>query len=194
LVPRRAVVTIVLVCVAAGIIGYVADRSLTPPPTRQAPPIAALGKFTMVSPPRPAPALGYIARDGKAKQFADFKGHWLLVNLWATWCAPCIKEMPSLDRMQTRLGTAVDVVAISEDRGGVTAVDRFLADHAVKSLAIGLDQTGRVANALKVEGLPTSFLIDPQGRIVAKLEGAATWDIDPTLATLRELMTVKQKS
>ncbi len=153
-----------------------------------------LGKFTVVSPPLPVPALGYMARDGAAKQLANFKGHWLLLNLWATWCAPCIKEMPSLDRMQARLGSVVDVVAISEDRGGVTAVDRFLADHAVKSLAIGLDQTGRIASALHVEGLPTTFLIDPQGSVVARLEGAATWDIGPTLATLRGLMIVKQKS
>jgi thiol-disulfide isomerase/thioredoxin len=193
-VPPRAIVTIVLLCVAVGIVGFAADRSLTHPPPLPAPPTPVLGKFTVVSPPLPAPALGYLARDGTAKQLADFKGRWLLLNLWATWCAPCIKEMPSLDRMQARLGSGVDVVAISEDRGGVTAVDRFLADHAVKSLAIGLDQTGRIASALHVDGLPTSFLIDPQGRVVAKLEGAATWDIGPTLATLRGLMIVKQKS
>ena len=154
----------------------------------------ALGKFAVVSPPQPAPALRFIARDGAAKQLADFKGRWLLVNLWATWCAPCVKEMPSLDRMQARLGPAADVVAISEDRGGAAAVDRFLAEHAVKTLAIGLDQTGSIANALHIQGLPTSFLIDPQGRIVAKLEGAAAWDVGPTLATLRGLMTVKQRS
>jgi thiol-disulfide isomerase/thioredoxin len=193
-VPRRAIVAILVLCIAAGIIGYVADRSFTPPPPQDVPPMPVLGKFTLVSPPRPAPALGYVTRDGTAKQLADFKGHWLLVNLWATWCAPCIKEMPSLDRMKARLGAAVEVVAISEDRGGATAVDRFLSDHAVNSLAIGLDHTGGIASALHVEGLPTSFLIDPQGRIVARLEGAAAWDIGPTLATLRGLMTAKQKS
>jgi thiol-disulfide isomerase/thioredoxin len=192
--PRRAIVTIVLLCVAAAIIGYAADRSLTASPPPEAPSMPVLGKFTLVSPPLEAPAHGYIARDGTAKQFADFKGHWLLVNLWATWCAPCIKEMPSLDRMQAKLGSAVEVIAISEDRGGVTAVDRFLTDHAVKSLTIGLDQTGSIANAMHVEGLPTSLLIDPQGRIVARLEGAAAWDTGPTLATLEELMAAKQKS
>ena len=192
--PRRAIVPIVLLCVAGGLIGYAANRSLTPAPPPEAPPMPVLGKFTVVSPPLPAPALGFVARDGTAKRLADFKGDWLLVNLWATWCAPCIKEMPSLDRMQAGLGAAVDVVAISEDRGGSAAVDRFLADHAVKTLTIGLDRTGSIANALHVEGLPTSFLVDPQGRIVAKLEGAAAWDDGPTLATLRGLMTVKQRS
>jgi hypothetical protein len=102
--------------------------------------------------------------------------------------------MPSLDRMKARLGAAVEVVAISEDRTGAATVDRFLSDHAVNSLAIGLDQTGGIANALHVDGLPTSFLIDPQGRIVARLEGAAAWDTGPTLTTLRDLMTAKQKS
>jgi thiol-disulfide isomerase/thioredoxin len=193
-VPRRAIVTILLLCISAAIIGYVADRSLTRSPPGEVPPMPILGKFTLISPPLPAPALGYVTRNGTATQLADFRGHWLLVNLWATWCAPCIKEMPSLDRMKARFGAAVEVVAIAEDRNGASTVNRFLSDHAVNSLTIGLDQTGAIANALHVEGLPTSFLIDPQGRIVARLEGAAAWDTGPTLATLRGLMTAKQKS
>ncbi len=83
-------------------------------------------------------------------------GHWVLVNLWATWCAPCIKEMPSLDRTKAKFGPALDVVAISEDRNGLKSVDPFLAAHPVTSLAIGLDQKGGLTSAMHIEGLPTS--------------------------------------
>ena len=179
---------VVLFCVAVGIAGYVAYRTFTPVSRPKEPPMPMIGKFTAVSPPLPAPALAFTGRDGAERRLADFAGHWVLVNLWATWCAPCIKEMPSLDRMQAKLGPSLDVLAISEDRNGTKAVDPFLAAHAVKSLAIGLDPTGKIASALHVEGLPTSLLIDPHGLLVAKLEGAAEWDEGPTLATLREFI------
>jgi len=180
---------VVLLCVAVGIAGYVAYRVFTPPsppPERQEMPV--IGKFTAVSPPLPAPAAPYRGRDGAEKHLADFRGHWALVNLWATWCAPCIKEMPSLDRMTAKFGPTLDVVAISEDRNGAKSVDPFLAAHPVTSLAIGLDQKGDLTSALHIEGLPTSLLIDPKGQIVAKLEGAADWDSAATLTTLHGLM------
>jgi thiol-disulfide isomerase/thioredoxin len=183
---------VVLFCVAVGIAGYVAYRVYTPaspPQERQEMPV--IGKFTAVSPPLPAPAAAYQGRDGTEKHLADFHGHWVLVNLWATWCAPCIKEMPSLDRMKAKLGPTLDVVAISEDRNGAKSVDPFLAAHPVKSLAIGLDQKGGLTSALHIEGLPTSLLIDPQGQIIAKLEGAADWDSGTTLATVRGMIAAK---
>jgi thiol-disulfide isomerase/thioredoxin len=179
---------VIVICAAVGIAGYVAYRTLnaaSPPQEQQMP---VIGEFTPVSPPLPAPGVAYQGRDGTARHLAEFRGHWLLVNLWATWCAPCIKEMPSLGRLQAKLGTALTVVAISEDRNGAKAVEPFLATHAIASPAIGLDPSSGMVGALHVEGLPTSLLIDPQGRIVAKLEGAAEWDEGPTLARLREIM------
>jgi thiol-disulfide isomerase/thioredoxin len=184
---------IIVICAAVGIAGYVAYRTFnpaSPPQERQMP---VIGKFTAVSPPLPAPGVAYLGRDGKDRRLADLRGRWLLVNLWATWCAPCIKEMPSLGRLQTELGTALTVVAISEDRSGAKAVEPFLAAHAIGSPAIGLDPSGGMVGALHVEGLPTSLLIDPQGRIVAKLEGAAEWDSGPTLAALKGLMAAGAK-
>jgi len=178
----------IVVCVAVGIAGYFAFRTPPQPAPLQRQQEVAVGKFIAVSPPRPAPALSFTGRDGKKKALADFRGRWLLVNLWATWCAPCIKEMPSLDRMQAEFGSTLDVIAISEDRNGAKAVEPFIATLKVKSLPLGLDPAGEVAGALHVQGLPTTFLIDPQGRIVAQLEGAAEWDGDRMLATLKGLM------
>jgi thiol-disulfide isomerase/thioredoxin len=181
----------VVICVAVGIAGYLTFRTNTPAPPSQGQQMPVIGKFTPVSPPLPAPGVTYRGRDGAVKHLGDFRGRWLLVNLWATWCAPCIKEMPSLERLQTRLGTTLTVVAISEDRNGAKAVDPFLAAHAIATLAIGLDPEGDIAATLPVEGLPTSFLIDPQGRVVAKLEGATDWDGGATLATLQGLMAAR---
>jgi thiol-disulfide isomerase/thioredoxin len=183
-----AIVTIV-VCIAVGIAGYFALRTTPQPAPLQRQQEVIVGKVIVVAPPRPAPALSFIGGDGKKRTLADFRGHWLLMNLWATWCAPCIKEMPSLGRLQAALGPVLDVVAISEDRTGAKAVDPFVATLDVKSLPLGLDPAGDVASALHVQGLPTTFLIDPQGRIVAQLEGAAEWDGATMLTTLRGLMT-----
>lgn len=180
---------VILFCVAVGIAGYAAYRVFappSPPPEQEAMPV--IGKFTAVSPPLPAPALTYTDRNGAEKRLADLNGRWVLVNLWATWCAPCIKEMPSLDRLEAKLGTALTVVAISEDRGGAKTVDPFLAAHPVTSLAIGLDPPGHFVSAFHVEGLPTSLLIDSKGTVVAKLEGAADWDSEPTVDALRRYM------
>jgi thiol-disulfide isomerase/thioredoxin len=137
---------------------------------------AALGQFTPVDPPRPAPELGFTARDGAAHRLADFRGRVVLVNLWATWCAPCVREMPSLDHLQAMLGDRLSVLAISEDRGGAKIVEPFLAKLGLERLAIYLDPSGAAQQAFAVRGLPTSFLIDGDGRIRARLEGAATWD------------------
>ena len=78
----------------------------------------SIGDFTPVSPPRPAPALSFTSRAGEPRHLADFRGKVLLVNLWATWCGPCVREMPSLERLQAALGDRLTVLAISEDRGG----------------------------------------------------------------------------
>ena len=86
--------------------------------TDGAPQGAALGQFNPLDQPLPAPALDFVGRDGAAQSLADFHGRWLLVNLWATWCAPCVREMPALDRLQAQLGQKLTVLAISEDRGG----------------------------------------------------------------------------
>jgi thiol-disulfide isomerase/thioredoxin len=138
-------------------------------------PDIAMGKFTKLAAPEPAPPLSFTASSGHSVTLADFRGRVVLINLWATWCAPCIAEMPSLARLQARLGPLA-VLAVSQDRQGAAAVDPFIAKLAVPGLAVYLDPNSDVGHAFHVEGLPTSFLIDREGRVVGSWEGEADWD------------------
>jgi len=151
-------------------------------------PSAALGQFTALDPPRPAPELSFAARDGSPMRLADFRGHWLLVNLWATWCAPCVREMPSLDRLQATLADRLTILAVSQDRGGASVVASFLEPLGLASLHIYLDPKGALGQGLGARGLPTTFLLDDEGRVRAQLEGAAEWDSPEMLATLERYL------
>jgi thiol-disulfide isomerase/thioredoxin len=157
-------------------------------PDTGAPQHAALGQFTPLDPPRPAPDIGFTSRDGKKLRLADFRGRFLLVNLWATWCAPCVREMPSLDRLQALEGDRLSVLPISEDRGAGHVVEPFLEKLGLRRLAVYLDPNAEAQEAFAVQGLPTSFLIDRDGRILASLEGAAEWDAPGMLAKLERYL------
>ncbi|MFH1803780.1 MAG: TlpA disulfide reductase family protein [Pseudomonadota bacterium] len=135
----------------------------------------------------PEPAL-FIETDGRERDLRDLEGTVLLVNLWATWCAPCIKEMPELDRLAAALdGQPFRVLALSQDRGGADVVAKFYADNAINHLDIVLDPRGATARAFGARGLPTSFIIDADGQVVGRLEGIAKWDDPDVIAWLRAL-------
>lgn len=190
----RALIVLVVLC-ASGFLalrywvvvpeGGVADRVAADRASDEGSPQAdALGQFSPLATPRPAPGVSFSGGDGNPVSLADFRGRWLLVNLWATWCAPCVHEMPSLDRLQAQLGHRLTVLAISEDRSGAQVVDPFRQKLELKNLALYLDPKAAVQQAFAVRGLPTSFLIDPQGRILGKLEGGAEWDSPEMVALL----------
>lgn len=115
--------------------------------------------------------------DGATKSLKDFRGKTVLLNLWATWCAPCRAEMPSLDRLQKDLGSEkFQVVALAVDRGGVEAARKFLDSIKVSNLGVYVDKTAKSGSALKALGLPTTILIDAEGRELGRLPGPAEWD------------------
>jgi thiol-disulfide isomerase/thioredoxin len=147
-----------------------------------------LGEFIPLSPPQPAPPLSFVDTGGNAASLADFAGKLVVLNLWATWCAPCLREMPSLDRMQTRLGKDVVVLAISEDRGGDKVVEPFIEKLGLKSVKFYLDPKSGAERAFKVQGLPTSFVIGREGSILGRVEGAAEWDSPKLLDTLKSFL------
>ncbi len=147
-----------------------------------------LGEFIPESAPQPAPETGFTDAQGKPVSFADFKGKPVVVNLWATWCQPCLKEMPSLDRLQSQLDGQLAVAAVSEDRAGADRVGAFVATLGLHKLKIYLDPKSDVGHAFNVRGLPTSIVIDASGRVVGRVEGAAEWDSAAMMAVLKPLL------
>jgi thiol-disulfide isomerase/thioredoxin len=149
-----------------------------------------LGEFIPAATPQPAPEISLADRAGNPVALADFNGKFLVLNLWATWCAPCLNEMPSLERLQAKFGPALTVIAVSEDRGGDKVVAPFVADHQLDKLRIYLDPSSAVSHAFAVRGLPTTLVIDANGRVLGKVEGEADWDSATMQAVLASLMPV----
>ncbi len=142
--------------------------------------------FTLLDPPVPAPPEAFADLDGNRVRLADFEGRVVLLNFWATWCAPCVREMPSLDRLQARFeGAGLTVVAVSEDFAGLPVVQPFFERLKLEHLQVYLDVEFALAKELGVRGLPTTLLIDRQGRLVGGLEGPAEWDGDDAVALIR---------
>jgi len=145
-----------------------------------------LDAFKPESPARAAPEIAFTDAAGRPLSLADFHGKTVLLNFWATWCAPCVKEMPSLDRLQQRLGSdRFVVVAISVDREGLDVVRPFLAKTQIQSLATYVDPKGASMRAFGVRGLPTTFVIDRTGREAGHIEGQAAWDTPQAEALIR---------
>lgn len=153
----------------------------------ESPPISGTVKqFTLIDPPGPAPYTVFYDAEDSALKLADFQGKVLLVNFWATWCAPCVREMPSLDRLQAELGGPdFAVLAINEDRGGAKVARPFMEKLGLETLTLYVDRQMALARALEVRGMPATFLIDRQGRLVGSLVGMAEWDAPEAKALIR---------
>jgi thiol-disulfide isomerase/thioredoxin len=151
----------------------------------QPPRKGAMKEFAIQAKPEPVPEIKFLDRDQKERTLAEFQGKVVLLNLWATWCEPCIREMPSLERLQASLaGRDFTVLALSQDRGGLPLVETFYQQHGLK-LDMFVDKTTAAARSLKARGLPTTFLIDAEGREIGRFEGAADWDAPEAVALLR---------
>jgi thiol-disulfide isomerase/thioredoxin len=136
--------------------------------------------------PRALPEVRFQDDQGRDLTLGDFRGRVVVLNVWATWCVPCRKEMPTLDRLQARLGGKnFLVVALSLDRKGVEAVRGFYQEVGVENLAIYVDPSGRGSRGLGLPGVPTTLLIDQEGREVARKMGEAEWD-GPEMVSLVE--------
>jgi len=142
--------------------------------------VAAL---TMASAPLRLPDLAFEDAEGKPKKLSDWRGRIVLVNLWATWCVPCRKEMPALENLQTRLGGPnFEVVAVNIDTRDPEKPKNFLKEANVTRLGYFSDQKAKVFQDLKAIGralgMPTSVLVDAEGCEIATIAGPAEWDSD----------------
>ena len=127
--------------------------------------------------------------NGTKRRLADFRGKVVLLNIWATWCGPCRKEMPTLDRLQSQLGSQeFEVVALSIDRGGQVAVKSFYDEIDIRALAVYVDATTDAQGQLGIVGVPTTLLIDPEGREIARYTGAAEWDRPEVAEAIRRYL------
>jgi thiol-disulfide isomerase/thioredoxin len=152
-------------------------------------PLPAVGFNFAPSAPKPVPEIAFFDGAGKEVSLADFEGEVVVLNLWATWCAPCRHEMPSLDRLQARFGgNGLEVIALSLDRGDVGKVRDFYDELGIASLAIYHDPKGRAGRELGAPGLPTTIVIDRGGREVGRLLGPAEWDSDEAIAVIEALV------
>lgn len=137
----------------------------------------ALAAFLVKPERKPVPDIGFQDGAGKELKISEWKGRVVLVNLWATWCAPCRKEMPALAQLQAKLGSKdFEVVAISIDRKGVEASSAFLRETGAEALKLYVEPSSRILNDLQALGLPATVLIDRQGREIGRLLGPAEWN------------------
>ena len=133
-----------------------------------------------------APALRFEDPEGRPVTLAAFRGRPLLVNFWATWCGPCIVEMPALDRLAVREGEALQVLAISQDTGGRPLVSGFFGQRDFQRLEPYLDAEMGLMAALQLDTLPTTILYDAEGREVWRMTGMAEWEGERAARLLAE--------
>lgn len=154
------------------------------------PPVSGwMEQFSFTRPPRPAPQTPFLAGDGTEMTLEDFKGRVILVNFWATWCAPCVKELPSLDRLQFKLGgEGLLVLAVNQDRGGAAVAGPFLKKLDVNRLGLFLDSRMKLGRAFGVRALPWTLLIGRDGKIIGQLPGYAEWDSDEAVELIRHYL------
>ena len=162
-----------------------------PPPAFALNPLSQgeMVKFVFRREPEALPDIAFVDGTGAARSLKDFKGKFVLLNVWATWCLPCRKEMPALDRLQAALGSdRFEVVALAVDRAGVEAARKFMDGIKVANLRLYVDPTGKLNGPLKVIGMPTTILINAEGREIGRLLGDAEWDSEDAKKLIKAVL------
>ncbi|MDT8857255.1 TlpA disulfide reductase family protein [Paracoccaceae bacterium Fryx2] len=137
---------------------------------------------------RALPEGGLVGLDDKPRDLAEFHGKWVVLNFWATWCPPCRKEMPGLDRLAADMGDRLVVVTVATGRNAVPAIEKFMAEAGVTHVEKLRDPKTTLARGMGVLGLPVTVILDPQGREVGRLVGDAEWDSAAARAVLGALI------
>ncbi|MGP3697827.1 TlpA family protein disulfide reductase [Rhodobacter sp. NSM] len=142
-------------------------------------------KLVIHAEPKPLPEATLADLDEKPRSLSDWHGRWVVANFWATWCAPCRAEMPTLDRLEAAMGgDAFAVVTVATGRNAVPGIRKFFDEAGVTHLPVLRDPKSALARQIGVMGLPVTLVIDPQGREVARLIGDADWDSPEAMAVL----------
>jgi thiol-disulfide isomerase/thioredoxin len=141
--------------------------------------------------PRPLPNVSFVDAEGRERTLADFRGKAVLLNLWASWCVPCAKEMPALDRLAARRGGSdFEVVALSIDKKGLAAARAFHEALGLQAIEPYADSARQALFLLGPRALPTTFLLDALGREVARAQGARRWDSPEVVAEIERRLNL----
>ncbi|MEQ8229299.1 MAG: TlpA disulfide reductase family protein [Rhodospirillales bacterium] len=198
---KTAIITVGVLAVAAFIAGGIYHHYSTTVPVVSAGSPASDGpttatrsdkgfSFSALETPRPLPELKFVDGEGREMTLNALEGEVVLLNIWATWCVPCREEMPALDRLEARLGGPdFRVVPLSIDREGLPTVKAFYQELGLKNLGIYVDRTGKAARQLGAVGIPTTLLVDREGREIGRTVGPAKWDSDEVVHVLEKYVT-----
>ncbi len=177
------------VAAAVGAIVILAMPGAESPVPPVAPVRPVVGKLVETEPRKPVAEIVFHDVNGEAHRLSEFAGKVVLINFWATWCPPCIAEMPALDALQGKLGRdGFALVALSLDRGGIEVARKWLDEHRLAHITPYIADQAQ-ARALNTMGqLPVSILIDEQGREVGRVLGAADWEAPAMVERIQALM------
>jgi thiol-disulfide isomerase/thioredoxin len=183
---RPLIASVAILVVIVGVVTVILKEPVPPAVTGAVPPPAAPndrfvaatgGDFSVVAP---------VDGNGQPVDMAPYRGKALLVNLWATWCAPCIEELPSLGKLQQALGgDTFQVVTIAFQESDPKKIEPFLASHGAGNLPVLIDVNSTIAKVAQVTALPTSLLVDRDGKVRAMLTGDARWHCGKALAAVK---------
>jgi len=164
---------------ALGVLYGIGDGAVNAKPAMPAP-LAAETK------PAPVPKAVFVDAKGAKHGIADFKGKYVLVNLWATWCAPCVRELPSLAKLQAAV-PGLKVLAVDVEKKKPEEAASFLKSHQADALGVYVDTELALLHTFGAYGLPTTVLIDPSGKEIAKAQGPAEWAAPEFVAYFKSL-------
>jgi len=187
---RRPVLAVVVIVLVGAIAAVFYGRGFAPVHVPGPPPV--LAKLKLAARPKAVPAVAFADAQDQLHRLAEFRGRYVLLNLWATWCAPCVKELPALAGLKRTIGNAkLAVIAVNVGRDNVANTAKFLKAHDAATLLVYRDVNTAFLHAFGAFGLPLTVLIGPDGREVARAIGAVQWDDKDSIAYFRSLTARK---
>jgi len=188
-----AIATVAFFVTRDGVDTNTADRINAPlahePATLEALLDGTMKKLRFQANPQTVSQAAFTAADGSTASLSDYQGKYVLLNFWATWCAPCREEMPMLSTLQAEFGGKnFEVVTIATGRNPPPAIAAFFNEIGVDNLPMNRDPKQNLAREMGAFGLPMTLIIDPQGREIARMVGGAEWDSPSALALIRTLV------
>ena len=150
------------------------------------------GQWIIHSLPKDISDLRVLDMAGQERSLPYDGGQWVLLNLWARWCPPCVAELPSLDRLQSAMGQEFQVIALATDNGSADEILKFAQERTLTNLMVLHDPKMASLPKLNVKGLPSTILISPDGKEIGRIEGEAVWDSPNMIAAIKDLIKKPQ--